>query len=229
MSLNKIYSRPRIKLKSKKQKIKFGIFIILIIILLIIIVILKAAYPVFISSCETSAASQAVNIVNSEVEKAIASYSYDDLVNIEKTEDGKVSYIEAKIVPINQLVSNITENIQQELDDLDMISVSLNFGSISGISCLSIVSPKFEVKLESAGKIEASIKSEFTSVGINQSLHRIYLNLKCRVAILTPFQTVSNTIENEVLLAETIIVGEIPETYYNFENLGFEDVLNMVN
>lgn len=62
--------------------------------------------------------------------------------------------------------------------------------------------------------------------GINQTLHKIYLNIKCKANILTPFKSVSKTIENKMLLTETVIMGEIPETYYNFDNLGFEDLLD---
>lgn len=67
------------------------------------------------------------------------------------------------------------------------------------------------------------ISSQF---GINQTLHRIYLKLKCKASILTPFQSVSKTIESEILLTETVIVGEVPETYYFYDNLGFEDILD---
>ena len=98
-------------------------------------------------------------------------------------------------------------------------------GSVSGISSLSAISPKFEIVLERAGGIESKIKSEFTSVGINQTIHRIYLDITCNIGILTPFESVSKSINSNVLLTETVIVGNVPDTYYNYDNLGFEDVL----
>lgn len=85
-----------------------------------------------------------------------------------------------------------------------------------------------KIAMERAGKIEADIDSEFSSVGINQTLHRIYLNLNCSIGILTPFKSISKTVSSKVLLTETVIVGEVPSTYYNYDNLGFKDVLKTV-
>ena len=83
--------------------------------------------------------------------------------------------------------------------------------------------------MERAGSVDSKIDSEFTSVGINQTLHRIYLNLTCSIGILTPFKTVSKEVSSRVLLTETVIVGNVPSTYYNYDNLGFEDVLKTIN
>jgi len=79
--------------------------------------------------------------------------------------------------------------------------------------------------MERAGSINSDIDSEFTSVGINQTLHRIYLNLDCSIGILTPFKTIHQNVSSKVLLTETVIVGEVPSTYYNYDNLGFQDIL----
>ena len=82
--------------------------------------------------------------------------------------------------------------------------------------------------MERAGNIETAIDSQFTAVGINQTLHRIYLNLNCSIGILTPFKSVSKSVSSKVLLTETVIVGEVPSTYYNYDNLGFEDVVKTI-
>ncbi len=97
-----------------------------------------------------------------------------------------------------------------------------------GISALSGISPNIRVALERAGNIEAKIDSEFTAVGINQTVHRIYLDLNCSIGILSPFETITKEVSSKVLLTETVIVGEVPSTYYNYDNLGFEDVLTTV-
>lgn len=97
-----------------------------------------------------------------------------------------------------------------------------------GISALSGISPNFKIAMERSGNIETRIESEFTAVGINQTMHRIYLNLDCSIGILTPFESVSRNVSSKVLLTETVIVGDVPTTYYNYDNLGFEDVLTTV-
>ena len=134
--VDKIYSRPRIRMKSfknmnKKQKIKFIIYIILGISFLFIIFIIRAAYPIFVASCENAATSSATNILNKEVNEVMLVYNYNDLVNLGKDQNGNITYIEAKIMPINEIVAKITKNIQSKLDLNTTISVNLNFGSIS--------------------------------------------------------------------------------------------------
>lgn len=233
MSSNKIYSRPRIRFrknypKTRRQKIKILIWFVLCITVIAIIVFIKAAYPIFIATCNNAATSTAVNILNDTVNEVMIMYNYDDLVTVRKDEYGNVSYIEAKAIAINQLISVITSNVQSKLDSSSMIIVNLNFGSVSGISALYVISPQFKIALERAGDIETKVNSEFTSVGINQTLHRIYLKLSCTVGILTPFQSLSKTVESEVLLSETVIVGSVPDTYYNYDNLGFEDVIQTI-
>lgn len=79
------------------------------------------------------------------------------------------------------------------------------------------------------GDVETDLRSEFTSQGINQTLHRVYLQVKCDVNILTPFDNISREITNQVLLMENIIVGNIPNTYYNLEGInGNSDVLEVI-
>lgn len=67
------------------------------------------------------------------------------------------------------------------------------------------------------------MRSEFKSQGVNQTLHRLYLEVKCKVNILTPFKDIEKEITNQVLLLENIIVGKIPETYYNFNNTNTDE------
>lgn len=76
-----------------------------------------------------------------------------------------------------------------------------------------------KIEISPIGIVDTELKSKFTQEGINQTLHRIYLEVKCSVNILTPFKDVEKTITNQVLLLENIIVGHIPETYYNLEGI----------
>lgn len=229
--MEKIYSRKRINLfnsNNNGKKSKKILYIFLLILILIIIVFIKMAYPVFIATCRNRAKSIAVNTLNKEVNSVMIMYNYDDLVDIQRDENGKISYISAKIIPINELVAKITKNIQETIDSSPSTLVNLNLGTVTGFSGLAKISPKIAIKVEQAGNIETKINSEFEAMGINQTIHRIYLDLKCRIGILTPLESISEYIHLDVLLTETVIVGEVPSNYYSFDNLGFEDVLNIV-
>lgn len=95
-------------------------------------------------------------------------------------------------------------------------------GSFTGIKLLAGKGPGVKIQISPVGSVETDLRSEFTSQGINQTLHRVYLDVKCKVNILTPFKDIEKEIVNQVLLVENIIVGRIPETYYNLEGLNAE-------
>ena len=78
------------------------------------------------------------------------------------------------------------------------------------------------------GSVETDLRTEFREAGINQTLHRIYLEVKCHVTILTPYDTITETIVNQVLLVEGVIIGNIPDAYYNLEGLNSDQMLEAV-
>ena len=78
------------------------------------------------------------------------------------------------------------------------------------------------------GDIQTDLRSEFSTAGINQTLHRIYLEIKCNVVILTPFKTIQEEISNQVLIAEGVIVGEIPNTYYNLDGITKDNAIDII-
>ena len=229
--MDKIYSRKRIdffKFKNQQNFLKKLLYLFFVFLFCISAFFIKLAYPIFIGTCKNKAKSIAVNTLNKEVNSVMIMYNYDDLVEIERNESGMISYISAKIIPINELVAKISKNLQESIDTSPTTYVNLNLGTVTGFSSLSKISPKILIKVEQAGNIETKINSHFESVGINQTVHRIYLDVKCTIGILTPFEKISESVHFDVLLTETVIVGDVPSSYYNFDNLGFEDILNVV-
>lgn len=226
--MEKIYSRKRIKIPkfNKIQKFKLLVGFGILGVLSCMVMFVCAAYPIFESSCRNKAGALAIKITSNEVIKVMSDYQYEDLVQVEKDTNGEVVMIKARIVPINQIISKITSNIKKEIDNTEQTLVEINMGAISGISMLSAIGPRFNIKMESSGNVKTNLLSEFSSVGINQSLHRIYLDLTTTISILTPFNVIRNEYSNKVLLTESIIVGEIPETYYFYDDILQDDVLD---
>ena len=116
-------------------------------------------------------------------------------------------------------MSDVTIKIQEDLNKTENSSFYINVGSLTGSRFLMAKGPSIKINMNTIGTIETGLKSEFTSSGINQTLHRIYLQVKCEVSILTPFHTIGEEITNEILLTEAVIIGTTPNTYYNFEGL----------
>ena len=86
-----------------------------------------------------------------------------------------------------------------------------------------------KITISTTGSVETDLKSEFVAQGINQTLHRVYLEVKCNVDILTPFENITKEITNQVLLMENVIVGNTPNTYYNLEGMnGNNDELEVI-
>ncbi len=105
----------------------------------------------------------------------------------------------------------------------------MHFGSFTGFKLLAGRGPGVKIKISTIGEVETDLRSEFSSQGINQTLHRVYLQVKCNVNILTPFENISREITNQVLLMENVIVGNIPNTYYNLEGInGSSEALEII-
>ena len=89
--------------------------------------------------------------------------------------------------------------------------------------------PDIEIKMMTDGTVETDLRTEFKEAGINQTLHRVYLEVVCNVTILTPYETITETITNQVLLIEGVIVGNIPDAYYNLQGLNEDQLIDMVD
>ncbi len=106
--------------------------------------------------------------------------------------------------------------------------MTLKFGSFTGVRLLSGIGPDIKVKFVNTGTVETKVRSEFESTGINQTIHRIYLDVSCKVSLLTPYNVVEQTITNEVVLVENVVVGLIPSTYYNLEGMDTSNSIDII-
>ena len=101
-------------------------------------------------------------------------------------------------------------------------------GSFTGFKLLSGKGPGVPIRISTIGNVETDLKSEFKEQGINQTLHRVYLQVECEVSILTPYDDITQKIKNQVLIAENVIVGKIPNTYYNLNGLDNSNAIDII-
>ena len=238
--MHKIYSRPRIRLPKivvkdvppeilKRRKKIIEIIIILMIAFSVVKLVLDAVLPIFNTLCENRAKSIATIVSNEQATIVMTEHSYDELFTIEKDNNGNIVMIKANVVPINEIISDVANKIQEQIDQRGRENVEIALGSFTGFKLLAGRGPGIKIRISSIGNVETDLRSEFTAQGINQTLHRVYLQVKCRVSILTPFNDMEQEITNQVLLIENVIVGNIPSTYYNLEGLnGRSDALELV-
>lgn len=220
--MHKIYSRKRFKIKKSKSTGKITIIILVLIIAFETAgLLLNRMNPIIEKVSSYEAKKLATFVANDQTTIVMQNYNYDSMFTIQKDSDGKVSMIEMNMYRVNIIISDIAYKIQDQMKKPENNIASIPLGSCLGIDLFSGYGPNVKIKVVLLGTVETDLKSEFISKGINQTLHRVYLQVDCPVEILSSYKTMRENVSNQFLLAENVIIGEIPSTYYNLE--GFED------
>ena len=215
------------KNKSKIQIIK--LIITLIIILLLVQMMIRYMEPVFEEMCNEKIKTLAILITNQQSTIVMNKYQYDELYTVERDTNGNIKIIRSNVVPINNMISDLTKNIQKEFEKIGKQKIIIPLGSMSGIYFLSGSGPEISFLVSVTGTVDTEIKSEFIAQGINQTLHRVYVNFECHMKIITPLKNYTQEVTNQVILAEHVIVGNIPDGYYNLEGIESNmDALNII-
>ena len=198
----------------------FVLFILFILVVTIgLIYSLKSITPVIEVACQSKAKAVALQITEETVKEFLGSVEYDSLINLTYNNEGKIVGIHANIIQMNKLSSGIAYKIQERLTNLEKVDVEIPLARLIGANVFSGYGPSIKVKIVPFGNIVADFKTDFESVGINQTRHTIYIDIASTVTIVAPFNIDSVTAKSVVTVAETVIVGDIPETYYNIEGL----------
>ncbi len=229
--MDKIYSRKRIrfpKIIVAKNKKAYKVLVITLIAILTSIIIIRTIEPVFNKLCVEKARSVATIIANEESTKIIHKYKYEDLITITKDADNNITMLQANMVPINLIISDVAENIQKRINLEENSQIKMRLGSLSMTEIFSGVGPEIPISVHVIGNVDTKLESKFESVGINQTVHKIFLQVDCKVGIVTPYSNIDEQIGNQVLIAENVIVGKIPSTYYNIEGMQTENVMDVL-
>lgn len=172
-----------------------------------------------LESLATTRVSNIVNrIISEAVDEAIQSgdIRYDQLISFEKDNDGHITAVHSNMAVCNRLQSEILDLILTRVGQVSARELSIPIGSLTGSALLAGRGPRISVRMESVGTSSAWFENEFVSAGINQTNHRIILHIEVSVAILLPGVTTTTQVSNAVTVAETVIVGSVPETYTYF-------------
>ena len=217
----KLINLPKFQIKHKI----FAFFLILII--LVILYLRFLVTPILYENTETQIASYAIKSINYAVAESMTqNVSYDDFINIVKDSNNDVSLIEANSVRINYLSRMMTRIVMSNFLEYATKPIKISLGSFSGISIFAGYGPDIEYVVHPYGEVFCDFISSFDSAGINQTYHRLYLDISITINIVFPFKTLNVDSSTRVLICETLIVGKIPEVYLNSNNL--TDMLNLI-
>lgn len=202
---------------SKAQTKRYKSFIVIIIALFIVFNLLltlfdKKVMPSVLNISETMMRAEAIKTINTvSVEVFDEEASKKDIVKIERDENNKINSISADTILLNKLSSEIAIRCNERLEELGAKGIEVPLGWMTDKSVYYNLGPKITIEMEPLGNIESSYESVFESAGINQTRHKIYLNVKAKIKIIIPMYTKEFDVDTQIPLSETIIVGEIPD------------------
>lgn len=140
---------------------------------------------------------------------------YSDIVTFERDNNGKITALATNMAYVNVLKTQIINEIYEKIPDAEEDTVYVPIANIIGSKIFSGTGAYIPVKILSVTNIDSELKNEFSDAGINQSYHRIFFDIDVELAVLIPGYKGSVTVSKRVLIAETVIVGDVPNTYLN--------------
>ena len=167
----------------------------------------------------TMAQTQVINstsdLINDAIDKQIATgnIQYDRIVYFEKDLDGRITALKTNMSEVNRLKSDILNIINDEILALDTMDLGIPLGSLILPQFFSGKGPQIPVHILSIRNSDAVFASNFSQAGINQTIHQLTMVVSIDVAMLVLAKTSSFTVTSEVVVAETVIVGEVPQTF----------------
>lgn len=206
---------------------KWIILIVLVLLVTAYLIVDNAIRPTILSLSEARLRAIGVEAMNDAVRETIGSsgVTYTDLIHIEKDNAGKISLITANTVLMNNLAADTALAAQHKILSVGEQGISIPLGTILGGQLLTGRGPAVIIKFEPVGSVTTDVKAEFEDAGINQTRHKIYVILNASVRILLGNASQTVEISSQVLISDTIIVGDVPEGYYQGSH---DELLNLL-
>ena len=190
--------------------------LILLFVLLVAFLLFRSKYHQVIRDlAQTQVTNATSDLINDAVAKQIADgkIAYDRIVYFEKDLNGKITALKTNIGEVNKLKTDTLNVINDEILAIDESSIGIPIGSLILPEFLSGRGPQIPVEVMTIRNSDAYFASDFTHAGINQTLHQLHMTVLVDVSVLVLGSTVSFTVEADVVVAETIIVGDVPDTF----------------
>lgn len=207
--------RKKRKKWSVKSKFRVAVFCIFLIVALLFVYYFKVVCPVIVNLSQDKIRSLSTMMISKSIGDVIIkqNISYDQLVSITYSEDQKIKMIEVDSIKVNLLIREVTQEVQRNFDQLSSSRVEIALGTFTGIPFLYGLGPDVSVQLVPVGAVNTNIDSSFSSAGINQTIHRLNFVVSASVGIVLPANTQNIETSMEVVICESILVGDIPNVY----------------
>lgn len=182
--------------------------------------------PIILNTAESRVRAIALDAVNSAIARNIGGVEYADLVTVRCDEAGRVTLLQANTVGMNRLSTQTALTAQQYIADIGEQSLRISIGSATGSPLLAGRGPEMVIQVIPVGSVRTEFVTEFQSAGINQTRHKIYIKIHAAMRVVIPAGAKLVEVSTQVPVAETVIVGQVPQSYVNVESK--EDMLNLL-
>jgi len=191
--------------------------------LLIFIFVDRAVTSTIIVMAEAKVRYITVKSMNDAVKEILGDdIIYTDLINVRVDNEGKIAMMQANTIKMNILATDTSRIAQEQISEMGAEGIRIPLGAIFGSELVAGLGPRINVEMIPIGAVATDFSTEFQHAGINQTRHLIYLVMNAQVRIVVPLGSEVINISTRVPVTETIIVGEVPQNYFNTDmNGGF--------
>ena len=210
---------------NKRRRVFISIFFMLLIVFIYYFSVVSPVIKTYSAQETKSITEKAINLAVSNVINR--TLSYDALIDINYSQTGEIVSFSANQYEINTITREIVKETQYQMGNIGKYGLPINVGTFSGVPFLIGKGPKIHLNLVPIGVVSGKFESEFSSVGINMTKHTLFLYIDVHVSIVLPINSYDIYSKNQVLLAESIILGKVPEVYLNGGSLA--KALNLVS
>lgn len=145
--------------------------------------------------------------------------SYSDIISFEKTNSGEISALKTNMAELNRVKAALTGRVLESVMNISVEEIAIPLGSLTSTEFLSARGPDIPVKIVTARTVAVDFLNDFTDAGINQTIHRIYVDISMEMTIMSAGRTVTVEVSSQYCLAETVIVGSVPDSYTYFSEV----------
>ncbi len=206
----------------KKLRRRFVIILLtLLCLVLLFIFSFNQLLPIINARALQYSRSHATQVINSAVRAVLEEndISYSDLVTVNSDSDGNVLSLSSNIVNINRIKSAVSLKILEILSNDSKRMLQIPIGNLTGMYLLSGRGFNLSIKLIPTDSVLSTVESSFSEVGINQSWHRINLNVEVELGVIVLGDHNTVKVTDSMVIADTVIVGRVPDAYTSIENL----------
>lgn len=213
------------KKAGRGRRILRVIVMILLLLSALLLLLEKNLETVILDMAHARAEAMAVEYINEAVRDVMKEgVTYEEMMQVRLDAQGRITLLQANAARMNEVATVTALRAQERLESAEAQSVGIPLGAASGIPFLSALGPRIQVRIVPVSAVTAEFSTEFESAGINQSRHKIYLSLHTTVRLVIPTGAKQVMIGSQVLIAESIIVGDVPQSYVNVPEM--DDSLN---